>query len=306
MSANDGPENQQSSGSPEGPANKHIRDPIARELKAFKEQQHADSEAARTTEEGRHRWNVITAIGVWVYTLLTLGIVAISIGQLRQSDRNASQQHTDTMEALARADRNAGQQHQDTMDALARADQNASNQHADTIEALRKSDIANATARDTERRQLRGYVYLVTRIENFAVNQTPDVGVTVKNGGSTPVYGINSAMHVRYEAAPRVEGSAGPSSWKPDYLKPLRNSGDYVYQTKETFVSMPSQGFSTVVDQATYDAVMQKRAAIFFFGQIAYRDAFLEPHYTNFCEFIYDADVSMNLWHHCAAHNDAN
>lgn len=104
MSTNDGPENQQSPDSANGPTNNDVRDALVAELRSFKEQQHTDNEANKTTEDRRHFWNVATTIGVLIYTFLTLGIVATSIYQLRQSERDARQQHNDTLDALKKAD----------------------------------------------------------------------------------------------------------------------------------------------------------------------------------------------------------
>ncbi len=104
MSANDRPENQHSSSGANGPTYNEVRDALVAELRSLKDQQHTDDQANRTTDDRRHFWNVTTTIGVWIYTLLTLGIVAISICQLRQSERNAKQQHDDTSNALKTAD----------------------------------------------------------------------------------------------------------------------------------------------------------------------------------------------------------
>ena len=43
-------------------------------------------------------------------------------------------------------------------------------------------------ARDSEKRQLRAYVYVIPAISNFIPGQHPVISFDIKNGGLTPAY----------------------------------------------------------------------------------------------------------------------
>lgn len=68
------------------------RDTIADALSAFAEQQHADNEEHADQAKKELKWNRATAIGVWVYTIVTFGLLIFAVVQFGAAQRFNKQQ----------------------------------------------------------------------------------------------------------------------------------------------------------------------------------------------------------------------
>jgi hypothetical protein len=74
-------------------------------------------------------------------------------------------------------------------------------------EAKRQADAAESqidVAKDTEKRELRAYVYVVPKIVDFVAGGQPYAEITLKNGGQTPAYDAVISINQKIDSFPQT------------------------------------------------------------------------------------------------------
>jgi hypothetical protein len=208
---------------------------IAEALKSY-----ADQRAAAEAKNSKHnhrvrQWGRVSAVGALVYTLITALIFIASIRSIQEARRAT---------------------------------------HA----AGRAADAATAQAKvaeDTEKRQLRAYVFVAAAtMRNFAMPNMPNIIVRVKNFGQTPAYEVTMDLGISLIdlAAPGTFDDPGhpspPTPIGPGVdVKPILTANEHL-------------------DDRIIGAVKAGRSAYFAYGTIKYKDAFGEGHWTKVRGFL--------------------
>lgn len=172
--------------------------------------------------------------------------------------------------------------------------------------ALAKSDAFVAkgqlnTAQDTEKRQLRGYVYVsVDSASPIVADTTPTAKVHVGVLGQTPVYDMRPAFFI----------DVGSYNTGPDFFNRRIQKGAEITPTD----LHPPQFFDQTITgehaitSANVENIMKNASRLYVWGRIDYKDTFGLPHHTHFCmryggRFSNGDAIGGNL---CRAGNDDN
>ncbi len=163
-------------------------------------------------------------------------------------------------------------------------------------------------ARDSEKRQLRAYVYAIPSVSNFAVGQSAIVQITLKNGGLTPAYNPSFAMG--YEIAPdsvaKLPADIGNELPIPTFTPD--GTGQFIYQEHILEETLPSI-FGKPITQAQFNAVVvAKTSQIYIWGRVNYLDAFGHHWHTNYCFGLSGTNVNISSpeYTYCPNNNDAD
>lgn len=161
-------------------------------------------------------------------------------------------------------------------------------------------------SRDTEKRQLRAYIYTVPAIANLAPGQRPIVSITVKNGGLTPAYNINAALNALVLEHPQ-KGPISRIGAKPDPTHPTPDGvGAFVFQDHDMELVLPPAATPTIGPDIFQSIIDGTQKRLYVWGRLQYLDAFHEQHYLNFCFTIDGESVKLGKVHHCPDYNDAD
>src|SRR5262249_13805952 len=119
------------------------------------------------------------------------------------------------------------------------------------------------TAQDTERRQLRSYVFVVkSTMHDFVVGKRPNVQIELRNSGQTPAFSLVINLGISLRDLP----NPGPF-YDPARVTTPTPLGPGV----SVFPVVTSDDF---LNEMTLSALQTKQKAFFVFGTIKYIDAF--------------------------------
>jgi len=159
-------------------------------------------------------------------------------------------------------------------------------------------------ARDTEKRQLRAYVYEVPVLDKFTAGEKLAVGILIKNGGQTPAYDFSVAINAQISDYPQKESLVGVGLKPAKVLPHGEGLGDFVYQEHTMTLLFAN---APIVTPEQYQAVLKGISSrLYVWGRIEYSDAFKERHYTNFCSVIGGESTLKGQASYCSNGNDAN
>jgi len=161
------------------------------------------------------------------------------------------------------------------------------------------------TSKDTEKRQLRAYIGVVSppdnqRINRFFPPEVPIIKLSARNFGQTPAY------KVTYIAG------MGVRAW------PLPKDNDYSLQPEIGFnpvtifpgmfdlgdIKIISKRALTTDEIALFQDGMKNR--LYAWGTVNYEDAFGASHYTNFCIGFFGLTQTNIQFEPCEKHTDSN
>ncbi len=138
-------------------------------------------------------------------------------------------------------------------------------------------------AKDTEKRQLRAYVWVAPgNIWDLDVGKVPRIPVTIRNGGLTPAYMTGTLLAVKTMPVSKDGERIRVGVLSADLSPEEPGRGDFIYQDHYTTIFVPNL---TPLDQATYERVRRGELAIYAFGRVNYRDVFDKRHFVGFCYF---------------------
>jgi len=160
-------------------------------------------------------------------------------------------------------------------------------------------------ARDTEKRSLRAYVFLVPDNE-VTVDVFPSktaigqIEVNVRNSGQTPAYDVVANSWVALEEWPP------PSDFK--YTGPPDPKGDSRLILAPGGVQHYHTGTARPFTDQEWQEIEAGTKSFYVYGSITYTDAFGYPRYTNFClaSAVGIDRVFKNAIAHCPRHNDSD
>lgn len=157
-------------------------------------------------------------------------------------------------------------------------------------------------SKDSEKRQLRAYVYATPGIENFTIGQRSRISVLIRNDGQTPAYNFNVAMHAQSRPYPQ-QGPIAGEGIKPVPTSPTGDGiGNFAYKEHEIEFSLP-QDMSPLITDAMYAGTGQR---LYVWGRVLYLDAFQDQHHLNFCFTITEETVRRKHLSYCQDYNDAD
>lgn len=131
---------------------------------------------------------------------------------------------------------------------------------------------------DTERRQLRAYVFAIkATMRDFDLDKKPNVRITVRNTGQTPAYRMNIESAIVPTEIP-IKGSLMP---------PTRHLANFTLGPASEFY--PILTANDVLSPGLRARIQRGIAAYFVYGTINYFDAFDDKRYTQF-KLIFDAE----------------
>jgi hypothetical protein len=138
--------------------------------------------------------------------------------------------------------------------------------------AIRAADAATDQAKiaeDTEKRQLRPYVFInTTTMRDFVVGEKPNAKMEVKNTGQTPGFDVVFDLGITLRNFSHLGSFDDPGHPSPP--TPIGPS-----------VSLWPIGTATdPLDETIIAAIKNGNAAYFVFGTITYKDAFGKDHWT--------------------------
>jgi len=173
-----------------------------------------------------------------------------------------------------------------------------------TIALAVLSRIQITDFREQERRQLRAYIGVILtplKVNSFVLPNHPSVAFNVRNAGVTPAYDVTYQGESGVEAFPLPTKFGFP-------LESLSTKPTPITLVPRTTLS--ELGIDLTANRPlTSDEFKQLETGqiirAYFWGTVWYRDAFNEPHYTNFCVDYYGTATDI---HHdvCDRHNDAD
>ena len=149
--------------------------------------------------------------------------------------------------------------------------------------------------RDQERRSLRAYVsFDPGALSNFSSTSNPIMNFTIDNDGETPAFAL------------RIESSGGISNPRPDGIYD-RPEGHVFQMTYENGVPPKRPTHSYVpwpqFNPADYDAVMQGREVLVYYGSMLFTDIFGCIHPVQFCFYYGQAAIGRGAGTFCTNHN---
>jgi hypothetical protein len=217
---------------PAGGGNDPAAEQIERVAAAF--DAYATNQKSTEAKHAKHNrkirwWTRIAAVSAIGYTLITLVILVATIRSIQESHRAVG----------------------------------AANRAADA--ASRQGGIAE----DTEKRQLRAYVFVAAATpHDFVVSRTPYVDVRVRNFGQTPAYEATMDLAIRLKQL--VDPGSFTDPGHPSPPAPIAPGVD-VHPLPRT-----EEPLSNLI----ISDIRANRVAYFIFGIIRYKDAFQKAHWT--------------------------
>lgn len=148
-----------------------------------------------------------------------------------------------------------------------------------TRKQVQLAEAQVGVAKDTEKRQLRAYVFIKPDESKtiIAKNKTVELFYQIRNAGMTPAY------RVRSELGPYIQPASAP--FDPDMSVPLAQ-----YPTTIVWpgIDNHSSGIVTLaaITSTSGDAkakLISGELAIYFVGDVLYSDIFGDEHRTDFC-----------------------
>jgi hypothetical protein len=147
------------------------------------------------------------------------------------------------------------------------------------IQAWRAVDAANravkaatrqaAISEDTEKRQLRAYIFVAAAtMHDFVVPKKPFANVRVRNFGQTPAYDVTTDLGISLKSLAALGSFADPGHPSPP--TPLGPGVDL----------HPILTADDLLTESTIAAIKADRSSYFIFGIIRYKDAFRKDHWT--------------------------
>jgi hypothetical protein len=154
--------------------------------------------------------------------------------------------------------------------------------------------------KDTEKRELRAYVYAVPSVSGVVANATPTVLVDLKNGGETPAYNPDFGMEWLILPYPQT------NDMETDFAG-THTVREFIYRDHELTESVPA-GDGTPITQAQVDSLHNGSAALYVFGGVEYLDAFKTWHHTYFCFVMLPQNFGANdhSYGYCDSKNGNN
>jgi hypothetical protein len=158
---------------------------------------------------------------------------------------------------------------------------------------------------DTEKRQLRAYVYVVPAVTDFSIGKRPFASVTIKNGGQTPAYDFNVSLNQQIRPFQQGESMKGVGVQPIPILPTHDGVGAFVYQNHEYVIGLPPS--PAAVSEQEYNSVMKGTEQRFYvWGRLHYLDAFNSEHFLNFCFSLDGESLTKGTIHYCTDANDTD
>jgi hypothetical protein len=163
-----------------------------------------------------------------------------------------------------------------------------------------------AVAEDTEKRQLRAYIGLIPPpdnqiINNFTPPTKPTVHLTPKNFGLTPAY------EARHETGSGVFVYPLPKSFLYPIQKAATPPNPITIFPGNFDIAGINTNWTRALSSDEIASIQDDRAErLYFWGTVSYRDAFGDPHYTNFCISFYALTSTETQREPCPDHNDSD
>ncbi|RWP19276.1 MAG: hypothetical protein EOR00_09215 [Mesorhizobium sp.] len=165
-------------------------------------------------------------------------------------------------------------------------------------EAVSQARAANQIAQETAERQLRAYVLPANCNMEFADNGEPIAHVRIQNFGQTPAFDVKTWIHIWVEAFPKAVEFPTP----PDDFQTAQGIlGPGFHGTFRHRRELP-------IGLWELKQIQQKKAAIYVYGLIEYRDCFGQKRQSKFMRFFYgkyDSAIGENM-HNYMEGNDSN
>jgi hypothetical protein len=136
------------------------------------------------------------------------------------------------------------------------------------FETRRATNIAS----DTAQRELRAYIGVKAGWIDFTNLRDPTATIVISNFGQTPAHDVRWWIHSWIEAFPlKVELSDAPS----DFVMGRSVMGPGNYSTQPITLGVP-------MSNRSLKELSEKRAAIYIYGRVTYRDIFNVPQETRY------------------------
>jgi hypothetical protein len=157
---------------------------------------------------------------------------------------------------------------------------------------------------DTEQRQLRAYVGVVPGdVENFGIPDEMHLKILRKNYGTTPAYDVGFSV-VGYAISDPNQIAIGGSYGVQGCAKAPKTELITMFPGTELPWTVNINGNAFTSEQV--DNVRNGKTVFAFYGNICYLDAWLKPHYTDYCWFYKGADMSSKTADGCLIHNGSD
>jgi hypothetical protein len=159
-----------------------------------------------------------------------------------------------------------------------------------------------SVSRDTEERQLRAYVGVVPgAVENFGEPTKLVIRMSRKNYGATPAYEVGfSSTNVIISPLNAV---------LPDVATPCVSPNYSGLVTMFPGTELPLTTNVVGADKISVNDINSVKigaAALYFWGDVCYKDTFGKPHYTKYCWIYKGESMAAKDADECLQHNDSN
>jgi hypothetical protein len=247
-----------------GGSDKPAAEQIERVATAF--ETYTSNQKVADAKQAKHNrtvrwWTRVATVGALAYTIITTVILIASIRSIQEARRAT---HAANRAATA---------------------------------ATRQAEISE----DTEKRQLRAYVYAKPPpqgVQDVVAGQTVTAVTAIRNSGQTPAYHM------------RLRGNAGIGPWPlpPDQIWREGPYGGEMVLSPETETTTGGRSSSTSASdnltQSEIDSIRDGRTrTMYVFGTIIYHDGFDHPWYSDFCFAYYGNGPTLTAMDYCDQHN---
>lgn len=248
---------------------------INKALVSLKEAYNTNNKNNSDRDARRFRTEIAVAVGLFLYTLFTFGLLIASLSQLKASWAQVRLSH----------------------DQVAASQQQVTESQRQVIASQQQL----AAMADNETRQLRSYVGVIPGdVEGFGEPGKTKITFTRKNYGITPAYDVGFSTVFVHIFKPPFTITEYPAQ---GCGKPNINGLITMFPS----AALPESVNDTDVFSASdIDAVRHGLSVLVAYGNVCYNDAFGHPHYTNYCWMYKGDSMSGRDADGCIQHNDSN